>query len=85
MTSVFFWSLCSVLVGFSVALKEKGSMVDSVGDSGPWVRFLNYCKETKAIREKLSNGVPQGKREKLEYRLFDIETRLIPVLIAKMY
>ena len=57
-------------------------MEDGVMDSRLQSRFERYCLETEAIQVKLQNGsIPQGKREKLAYRLNDLECRLIPRLV----
>lgn len=43
-----------------------------------------YQRETMAIEAKLRNGVPEGKKEKLKFRLKDIKERLIPALLSQM-
>jgi len=43
-----------------------------------------YQREAMAIETKLRNGVPEGKKEKLKFRLKDIENRLIPQLLSQM-
>lgn len=51
------------------------------------LRLDNYAREERDILRKLGNGVPEGKREKLNYRLKDIRTRLMPAthhLISSM-
>ena len=47
-------------------------------------RLEAYQREVVAITAKLRNGVPEGKREKLKFRLKDIEHRLIPELVSGM-
>jgi hypothetical protein len=43
-----------------------------------------YQKEARAIKRKLENGVPEGKRDKIEFRLEDIKFRLIPNLVREI-
>ncbi len=47
-------------------------------------RWKNYTEESTAIKVKLSNSLPEGKREKLEFRLKDLEVRLIPQLVEQI-
>jgi hypothetical protein len=58
-------------------------------ESVPMINLMekhdNYIKEARAIKAKISNGVPLGKEERLKYRLNDIETRLKPGIIKKTY
>lgn len=50
-----------------------------------WIRFDQYCLEVDFIAEKLRNGcIPQGKREKITYRLRDLQKRLIPQVVAQI-
>lgn len=43
------------------------------------VRFSNYCVEKTAIEKKLNNPrVPEGKKERLRYRLRVLNEILIP-------
>lgn len=51
-------------------------------DSSLVRRKLAYQKETMAIKRKIKNGVPSGKKEKIEFRLQDIKERLLPKLIG---
>jgi hypothetical protein len=55
-----------------------------VADSRLWERWNAYQTEVEAIKRKIGNGVPEGKRGKLEYRLNDLETRLLPQLVKEM-
>ncbi len=41
--------------------------------------YVGLCKEADFVRTKLGNkNISQGKREKLIYRLNDLEKRIIP-------
>jgi len=53
-------------------------------ESGLAERLEAYYSEARAIKRKLDNGVPEGKKEKIGFRLRDIEKRLIPGLISKI-
>jgi len=53
-------------------------------ESGLAERLGAYYKEAEAIKRKLGNGVPEGKKEKIGFRLRDIEKRLIPELISQI-
>ena len=53
-------------------------------DSSLWKRWEAYQTEVEAIKRKISNSVPPGKRERLEYRLNDLETRLLPQLTRRI-
>lgn len=61
---------------------KKGEDVDISlnGDSGVIsLQFENYCQEITAIEKKLRRqDLPLGKRERLEARLTDIQSRLMP-------
>ena len=48
-------------------------------------RVAAYQREAMAIEAKLRNGVPEGKKEKLKFRLKDIKKRLIPGLLSQMH
>ncbi len=49
------------------------------------IRLKNYHKEAVAILCKLVKpDVPPGKKEKLEYRLYVILSRLLPDTICEM-
>ena len=44
-----------------------------------------YQEEAEVIKTKLDNDdVPPGKKAKIDFRLRDIETRLIPGVICRM-
>lgn len=47
-------------------------------------RLDSYHREARAIKRKLGNGVPEGKKDRIAFRLEDIEKRLVPGLISKM-
>lgn len=47
--------------------------------------YENYCREIKRIMEKLGNvDIPEAKKERIQFRLRDIKTRLVPQLISRM-
>jgi len=45
------------------------------------VRFDNYCQEAAALQQKLTNGDSAGKQAKRQFRLHDIQTRLLPEVV----
>lgn len=48
-------------------------------------RWSNYCEEKSAIRTRLKGpSVSEGRRDRLEYRLSDLEDRLIPALCREL-
>jgi len=53
-------------------------------ESGLAERLEAYCKEAGAIKRKLGNGVPEGKKGRIAFRLKDIEQRLVPQLISRI-
>lgn len=60
-------------------------MEDERGNSQLWGRFNNYCLEMTAIQKKLDNSrLPQGKREKLDFRFKDLERRIVPKLVHEI-
>jgi len=57
-------------------------MEEGVMNSQLQGRFEQYCLETEAIKKKLQNGcTPPERRNRLAYRLNDLERRLIPGLV----
>ena len=46
-------------------------------------RYNNYCIEVESLKRKMKNGVPPRKRRKYQYRINDIEKRLIPRIIME--
>jgi hypothetical protein len=63
--------------------KEEGMEVYGI-ELGLGERLDAYYGEARAIKRKLANGVPEGKKERIGFRLRDIEERLIPELISRM-
>jgi len=48
-------------------------------------RYEQYCKEVRSIERKLQHdNLPQGKKERIAFRLRDLNARLIPQLMAEM-
>ena len=47
-------------------------------------RFSAYCQEVERIEKKLRNNIPQGKGEKLQFRLKYLKEKLIPKLLQRM-
>ena len=50
-------------------------------DSYLWKKLNAYQREAEAIEGKLKKKIPAGKREKLEFRLSDLRTRIIPKVL----
>jgi len=45
------------------------------------IRFDNYCREAADLERKLANGGSSGKQGKRQFRLNDIQTRLLPQVV----
>jgi hypothetical protein len=70
---------------FSQKTKEEGKGMElSEVEVNQGEKVAAYQREATAIEARLRNGVPEGKREKLKFRLKDIEERLIPELVSQM-
>lgn len=67
-------------------MNKKGgvNMEISQGNVPTWDRWNAYQREKEAIKRKLENGVPEGKKGRLKYRLNDLEIRLIPIVIKEL-
>lgn len=49
-------------------------------------RFSNYSVEMISIRKKLErNALPKGKKSKLLFRLSDLQNRLLPETVKRIY
>jgi len=49
------------------------------------IRLKNYERERECIKRKMKNiKLPEGKKEKLAFRVRDLEIRLIPETVRAM-
>ena len=65
--------------------KEENRMEGRRRNSQLWDRFEQYCREKATLERKLQNGcLPSEKSGRLQYRLNDLSSRLIPQLVLSM-
>lgn len=55
-------------------------------DSRLLVCWDNYCRERESLARRLKkNAIPEGKKDKMRFRLEDLEERIIPALRKKIW
>lgn len=49
------------------------------------VKLEALMRESEFLKRRLQNGGPRGKQDRRQFRLKDIEERLIPKLVQQLY